>query len=74
MKIRTNSRLNCTGMHPFGLTAVVNADRLFGGVLPTFGAEKFGIVGNVYWETIPALGVKSVNEGEKRPFVAIFPV
>ena len=74
MKDSIRSRLNCTGMHPFGVTSVVNADRLFGGVMPTFGAEKFGIVGNVYWGTIPALGVKSVNEGEKRPFVAIFPV
>jgi hypothetical protein len=74
MKIRKKSRLNCTGIHPFGVTSVVNADRLLRVFSPTFGAEKFGIVGNVYWGTIPALGVKSVNEGEKRPFVAIFPV
>ena len=74
MKESIRSRLNYTGMYPFGLTAAVNADRLFGGVLPAFGAEKFGIVGNVYWGKIPALGGICVNEGEKRPFVAIFPV
>ena len=74
MKIRKKSRLNCTGMHPFGETSVVNADRLLRVFSPTFGAEKFGIVGNVYWGTIPALGANCVNAGEKSPFVAIFPV
>ena len=62
------------GHASFWVTSVVNADRLLRVFSPTFGTEKFGIVGNVYWGTIPALGVKSVNEGEKRPFVAIFPV
>ena len=74
MKESIRSRLNYTGMYPLGVTADVNADRLLRVFSPAFGAEKFGIVGNVYWGTIPALGVKSVNEGEKRPFVAIFPV
>ena len=62
------------GHASFRETSVVNADRLLRVFSPTFGAEKFGIVGNVYWGTIPALGVKSVNKGEKHPFVAIFPV
>ena len=74
MKIREKSRLKCTGMQSFAATPDGNADRLLRVFSPTFGAEKFGIVGNVYRGTIPALGVKSVNEGEKRPFVAIFPV
>jgi hypothetical protein len=74
MKIRKKSRLNCTGMHPFGETSVVNADRLLRVFSPTFGAEKFGIVGNVYWGTIPALGVKCVNTRKKHPADAVFSV
>ena len=74
MKNSIRSRLNYTGMYPLGLTAVVNADRLLRVFSPTFGAEKFGIVGNVYWGTIPALGANCVNAGEKSPFVAIFTV
>lgn len=74
MKNSIRSRLNYTGIHPFGLTADVNADRLFEGALPTFGAEKFGIVGNVYWGKIPALGLKSVNRGKIYHSPALFSV
>jgi hypothetical protein len=61
-------------MYPFGLTAVVNADRLLRVFSPTFGAEKLEIVGNVYWGTIPALGLKSMNRGKICPSPALFSV